>query len=470
MLRSLVSFSIAMLTALVCVTSVPAQEHGPTQQGINGMSAPSALFRRSATGLPTGRAPTSVTEISEQLPELAIVRTITFREFMRKVESSNLALAAQRYNVPIARAMLVASRVYPDPQLQVGGGGDITGQGQVNTVNAGINQEVVLGGKIGAREDAARATLKSTDAGVADYLRNLRGQAADAFIDGVIGVLKLQREYKGYDRSRQLVQINQERMKKGEISEDEMLRTRIAELEAHSDLFDSQSYLHQTLAGLMGLMGEHQSEGLIAPVGNLEQPPRDFSLEDLTSKAVANRYDVVAARYALESAQAQYRLARANRIPDPIFGAEYDHFTKVTNPIDPSPTWDAIVASITVPIPLSNLNHGNVDAAYYQVLQNQKALEAAQLQAEIDVRTAYQHYRLAVTGTQEFGGELMRDADNLYKSKLFKLEKGSVGLIEVLDAHQALDQLYMDYYNALKREAQALVNLEQAAGIWDVDF
>jgi outer membrane protein, heavy metal efflux system len=469
MLRSRIAFSIAMLVALCAATS-SAQGRSPEQQSVNAASASPALLRRSAPGAPAAEGSASVTEISEQFPELPIVGTMTFREFMRRVETSNLALAAQRYNVPIARALLVASSVYPDPQVQVGGGGDITGQGQVNTVNAAVNQEIVLGGKIGTREDAARATLKSTDAAVADYLRNLRGQAADAFIDGVIGILKLRREYKGYDRSQQLVEVNRERLKKGEISEDEMMRTRIAELEAHSDLFDSQSNLHQTLAGLMGLIGAHQSEGLIAPIGNLEQPPRDFSLEDLTSKAIANRDDVVAARYALESAQAQYRLARANRIPDPILGAEYDHFTKVTNPIDPSPTWDALLASITVPIPLSNLNHGNLDAAYYQVLQSRKALEAAQLQAEIDVRTAYQHYRLAVMGTQEFGGELMRDADNLYKSKLFKLEKGSVGLIDILDAHQALDQLYMDYYNALRREAQALVNLEQAAGIWDVDF
>jgi len=470
MLRRLAAFPIAMLITLACASGALPQEHLLGQHGPNTLSGPTPLVRLSAPIVAAAAGPATAAEISEQLPGLAIVGTITFREFMQRVESSNLALAAERYNVPIAKAQLIASRVYPDPQLQVGGGGDITGQGQVNTVIAGLNQGILLGGKIGAREDAARATLKSTDAGVADYLRNLRGQAADAFIDGVIGILKLRREYKGLERSRQLIEVNQERLKKGEISEDELLRTRIAELEAHSDLFDSQSALHETLGGLMGFMGAHQAEGLIAPVGNLEEPPRDFSVDELIGKAVASRYDVVAARYALESAQAQYRLARADRIPDPILGAEYDHFTRVTNPIDPSPAWDAVVASITVPLPLSNLNHGNLDAAYYQVLQSQKALEAAQLQAEIDVRTAYQHYRLAVTGTQEFGGALMRDADNLYKSKLLKLEKGSVGLIDILDAHQALDQLYMDYYNALKREAQALVNLEQAAGIWDVDF
>jgi outer membrane protein TolC len=40
----------------------------------------------------------------------------------------------------------------------------------------------------------------------------------------------------------------------------------------------------------------------------------------------------------------------------------------------------------------------------------------------------------------------------------------------VLDAHQALDQLHLDYYNALSGRAKALVELEQAAGIWDINF
>ena len=69
-----------------------------------------------------------------------------------------------------------------------------------------------------------------------------------------------------------------------------------------------------------------------------------------------------------------------------------------------------------------------------------------------------------------FASELLNDSHQMYKSRLFKLEKGQVTLLDVLDAHQALDQLYLDYYNALSKRAKALVELEQAAGIWDVDF
>jgi outer membrane protein, heavy metal efflux system len=126
--------------------------------------------------------------------------------------------------------------------------------------------------------------------------------------------------------------------------------------------------------------------------------------------------------------------------------------------------------SASLPITISALNSGAVQAAYCQELQAEKNLEAAKLQAEADVRRAYQHYVLAVAEVQLFGSELLNDSDQLYKSRLFKLEKGQVTLLDVLDAHQALDQLYLDYYNALSGRAKALVELEQAARIWDINF
>jgi outer membrane protein, heavy metal efflux system len=264
--------------------------------------------------------------------------------------------------------------------------------------------------------------------------------------------------------------LNTERLKKGEISEDGLMRARIAELETHSDLFDSQSALHQSLGGLAVFIGVSRSDGLIAPVGNLEGPARTFSLQELVEKATASRGDVVAAQYTLQSARSEYGLAEADRVPDLTLAGGYAHLTRVTNPTDPSPAWDGLAVSFSIPIPLSNLNKGGLQTAYYEELQAGKSLQAAKLQAETDVRTAYEQYALSVARAELFASELLGDSERLYKSRLFKLEKGQSTLVEVLDAHQALDQLYLDYYNAIGSRAKAMVALEQAAGIWNVDF
>jgi outer membrane protein TolC len=412
----------------------------------------------------------SPTEAARPLPALPIGAWINFHDFMQQVEEANLALAAQRYNVPIAQAQLKAVAVYPDPTFQAGYGGDVSNERQVTSYSGSLSQEVVLGGKIGDRKEAAQAALRGSRASLSDYIRTLRGQAADAFIDGLVGLLKLHRDVKSLQRAHQLVELNVERVQSGEASQDGVMRARISELEAHSNLADAQTALHQTLASLTLLMGKSRIDSLIAPVGDLEIPAPTFQLEDMVRQAVSSRSDVLAAEYAYQSAHANYELARANRIPDVTIAGNYAHLTRVTNPIDPSPAWDSLGVSFSVPIPFSNLNGGAVQTAYYQQLQAQKSYQAARLQAEVDVRTAYEEYTLSVEEAELFAGELINDSDQVYKSRLFKLEKGQVTLTDVLDAHAALDQLYLDYYNALSGRAKALVALEQAAGIWNVNF
>jgi len=445
-------------------------QYGPIENRIfKPIGTPTRPIQLKSRSLGTTYRSTSLPE-APSIPGLPVTSCVAFRKFMGQVEEANLALAAQRYNVPIAEAQLTAASVYPDPSFQAGYGGDVSGNRQVTTYSGSLSQTVVLGGKIGAREETAAAALQAAKASLADFLRTLRGQAADAFIDGLAGVLRLNREVKSLERSRQLVELNTERLKKGEVSEDGLMRARIAELETHSDLFDSQSALHQSLGGLAVFIGVSRNDGLIAPVGNLEGPARTFSLQELVAKATSSRGDVLAAQHALQGARAAYRLAEADRVPDLTVSGAYAHLTRVTNPIDPSPAWDGLAMTLSLPIPLSNLNKGALQAAYYGQLQAGESLQAAKLQAETDVRTAYEQYSLSVEKAELFASELLSDSDSLYKSRLFKLEKGQVTLVDVLDAHQALDQLYFDYYNALSSRAKALVALEQAAGIWDINF
>jgi hypothetical protein len=56
-------------------------------------------------------------------------------------------------------------------------------------------------------------------------------------------------------------------------------------------------------------------------------------------------------------------------------------------------------------------------------LQSEQQLKAVELQAQSDVRAAYESYRLAQDTTEQFGNELLSDATSVYKDRLFKLQK-----------------------------------------------
>jgi cobalt-zinc-cadmium efflux system outer membrane protein len=402
--------------------------------------------------------------------ELPIVSWVTFSIFMQRVEEANLSLAVQRYNVPIAQAQLRAASVLPDPMLQAGYAGDVSGNGQVSAYSASVAQEFLLGGKIHYRKDNASAALLASSANLSDFLRNLRGQAAEAFIDSLTNDLKAKRKEVTLEHAHQLVELTAGQLQKGGASEDVVMRARIAELEAHSDLAESESDLYQSLGEMGVFMASNHENGLVGAKGDLEGVDQTFSLPQLIARAVNSRSDIIAAEYAVQAFRAQYQLTKAARIPDVTISAGYSHFTRVTNPIDPSPAWEGAGLSLSLPITISALNDGAVQTAYFQEAQAETNLRAVKLQAESDVRKAYQQYLKSVEEVQLFGSELLKDSAKVYELRLFKLQKGQVTLLDVLDAHQSLDHLYMDYYDALSGRAKALVGLEQAAGIWDVDF
>jgi cobalt-zinc-cadmium efflux system outer membrane protein len=269
---------------------------------------------------------------------------------------------------------------------------------------------------------------------LSDFLRNLRAQAAEAFIDGLTNDLKAKRKEETLERAHQLVELISKGLQSGEGSEDALLRARIAELEAHSDLAESQSDLYQSLGALAVFMGISDGSGLIGAKGDLEGVAETFSLPQLIARAVSSRSDIVAAEESVRVARAQYQLTKAARIPDVTIAGGYWHLTRVTNPIDPSPAWDSAGVSLSLPITISAFNDGTVQAAYYQEVQAEEVSKALKLQAESDVRKAYQHYLLSVDEVQLFGAELLNDSAKIYQSRLFKLRKGEVTLLDVLDA------------------------------------
>lgn len=404
----------------------------------------------------------------DQLPGLPIVGKTTFREYMERVEASNLDLAAERFNIPISNAQLLSARIYPDPDFQAGYGGDVSGQRQATTYAGSLSQTILLGGKIGARTEAANATLEASQAQLSDFLRNLRALAADSYIDAVTGLLTLQQQIRALQKAQQLVELNSRRAKANHLSENDLTRARINELEESAKVIRDESSLHQTLIAMAALAGD-ESDRLVAPTG-LQIPVRQFSLESLVAKAVSSRSDVIAAARQLDSARAEYRIAKANRVPDLNVGGAYAHVTRVTNPVDPAPAWDSLGISLSIPIPLSDLNQGPTEAAYYLQSQAEEELRATKLRAASEVRGAYERYTLSQAVVVQFADEIFRDSNQAYESRLLELQRKTATLVDILDMHRALNQLYFDYYGALNEQAKALVSLERSVGIWDVDF
>src|SRR5258708_27091331 len=128
-----------------------------------GKSASTTLFHRAARSLIVTAVLASLNTPTVAEPSAAPVTVeLTFREFMSEVAASNLDYAAQRYNVSIAEAQLAIAKLFlPNPTVQFGYGQDVTrgrprDQQESKVKDGGFSQTIPIGGKRGARIDAAR--------------------------------------------------------------------------------------------------------------------------------------------------------------------------------------------------------------------------------------------------------------------------------------------------------------------------
>jgi cobalt-zinc-cadmium efflux system outer membrane protein len=465
-------------TALWCLIlmSEPVVAWSQAQPTVRGYQASqlttptSERQPRTRDGSPGARVPAlqPMPPIASQIPFQR--QEISFKTFLQEVERSNLDYAAQRYSVSIAEAQLTAARVYPNPTLQSGYSTDVSHEKQATAYAGGISQTVLLGGKIRARTEVAKSNLLVNAAQLEDFFRNLRAAATNAYVDGLSGQLSLERKKRSLETLERLVASNQERLRAGDIGEVDLLQSRVAALQARSDFLAAESTFEQSLIGLTDLLGNRDQRVLFNPRGTLQVPPLRLALEELIATALVKRGDVLAAERGREGARAQYNLTRANRVPDVDVGVGVIHSTRITNTIDPAPPWNSLALTLSVPIPLSNINKGDLMAAKSGEAQADKAAEAIELKAVTEVRQAYTRYNLARVAVSQYSGELLQDADTVLEAKLYSYRRGSASLLEVLDAQRANNDTYLAYFAALSEQAKSLVAVEQAAGIWDVDF
>jgi cobalt-zinc-cadmium efflux system outer membrane protein len=391
---------------------------------------------------------------------------VSLQDFLVQVETHNLDLAAQQLNLPIARAQAIAARVYPDPAVNAVYGGDISHQKQPSTVGVGLSQTILLGGKIAARKATATSSLEQSKAQLTDFLHNLRCDAASVFADTVAQSLILRFHYKALRRAEDLLDAEIAPRFANKALRINLLRAHIAVLDERDALLAAQSSLQQRMFDLALLMG--RKDRLVFPRGSLVLPPRRFILEGLISHTLSTRGDIEAARQGLAGAEAQLQTVRANRWPDLTILGDYAHFTESTNTINPSPAWDAAFVGLSVPIPVSNLNTGQLEAARTSELQMAQFLQATKLKAEMEVRRSFERYSLAQDRVNEYTREILGDAEEIYAART---QQGpSASLLEILDVQEAYNRVYLDYFNALNERAQALINLERAANIWDIDL
>jgi cobalt-zinc-cadmium efflux system outer membrane protein len=398
---------------------------------------------------------------------------ITFEDYVNQVLRLNLALAVQRSNVDISKAAVTSARVTPDWSVDVGLPTiDISNQGQPTNFSTGLNIPIELGGKRGKRVRAALADVSTAGFDYDDAVRQLRATAAAAFIASLSARDILQSSYKSLGQFDRIVEVNEQRVRVGDIGEIELMQSRVNRDEFKAGVISAEADVYSADLALAQQFGQTEklSTHMPVPSGSLEVPIRTFDLDALVAGALHNRSDVLSRQRALQAADLRIELAQANLIPDLGVGGSYSHTGTGTGGFVQPPD-NTLGASLSVNLPFSRWRHqGEIEAARASRTQAELQLRSAQIRVESEVRDAYSRYQASVLRLRLYRGGVLKEADRVLEARLYAYQRGGATLLEVIDAQKTSATIYLEYSQALADHANALVTLEEAAAIWDVAF
>lgn len=364
---------------------------------------------------------------------------LTLLEAQRLALERNWDLLAAAVGVDAATAQKIIAHEFPNPTLSlstvkinVDNHPSSTPEGNglwdrsYDTIFA-VNQLFEIGGKRRSRQISAQAGYEGARALLFDAKRTLdvgvtKAYAAAAQAEENVRVLR-----QSAATLRQEAQLAEVRLKAGEISASDKSQIEIAAERFELDARTAETTAAQARIGLEVLLGVSKPAGKIALTDALENlltrlpPPR-------TNSNAVWRPDVVAAEASLRKSEADLRLQRAYRIPDPTVLAQYEH--------EPPDTPNTVGFGVSFPLPLWNHNRGNIRAAEAAREQARLTLEKTEALARADVATSLLAYEDALHRWQQYRDSIRPKSEDIRKTIAYAYQRGGASLLDLLSTQR----------------------------------
>ena len=178
--------------------------------------------------------------------------------------------------------------------------------------------------------------------------------------------------------------------------------------------------------------------------------------------ALASRPDLAALRLGVGLAQADVRLARAERYQDVYL--LYQPYTFQNNAPFDTKSAHSWAVGMTVPLPLYNRNQGNILRAGVNVSQTQTQLAAAELKVATEVRQAEREYSISRVAVEHIERDLLPGAKRLRDETLRRFNQGEAALVDYLLAQREYNEIVRQYRDTQVRHRQSMLSLNTAVG------
>ena len=395
-------------------------------------------------------------------------RKLALAEAQRTAFERNWDLLAARADVDAALAQTLVAKEFPNPTLSLSAS-KISFDGHPNSTTAGrsiwnrsfdnlaaISQLFEVGGKRPARRDSARAGVAGAEARLRDARRVLEQGVARAYVTALHAHENVEILNRSVTSLRAEARIAEVRLKAGDISLADKTQIEITAERLAQDASVARAAERAARIAVDVLLGEANPPGDWVPGDSLDMLA-GLPFPASTESPGLARPDLAAAQATERKAEADFRLQRALRVPDPTVSLQYEH----EQPDKPN----TIGLAVSFPLPLWNRNEGNIAAARAAIASAKIQTDKLRAQIAAEIVAARIAYAEATERLQRYRELIRPKSEQVRQTVAFAYEKGGASLLDLLSAERNDNEVRLATAAAAADAATAAVNLKTALNL-----
>jgi cobalt-zinc-cadmium efflux system outer membrane protein len=186
-------------------------------------------------------------------------------------------------------------------------------------------------------------------------------------------------------------------------------------------------------------------------------------LDELIRIALRYRPDLAATRLGINRADAEIRLAEANRLDDVFLF--YDPLSYQDNRPVHLPSGRSWDVGLTIPLPIYNRNQGNIARARTNAGQSRLELAALERRVVAEVRLAEREYRSSRESLERFERTILPSARASRERTVSQFLAGTIDVDEYLGQLDEAQETAHLYREAVVRQRRSMLDLNVAVGV-----
>lgn len=376
-----------------------------------------------------------------------------YAELVRRAESTAPRFAESEANIRAAQGGTVQAAVRPNPSIgleaeNVGRGTSYNGLSQEQTTLSFV-QPFEIGGQRTARINAAGAVLETARAERDRVRIEFAYELAVAYVTAEEAARRAELAAEALDRSQEDERAARALVSAGREADLRAVQANAARTSAEAELEGARANASEALARLSGLVGTPMPYTAITPSLLDRAAELRGSAEEISSPAVR------AAEAARNAAFQRIAVERTRATPDVTVSLGLRRFA--------GENAKAVIAGVSVPLPLYNNNAGNIATAEAELAAAEARVAGARLSAEADYRAALSQAAAAERRVAA-SNQAEQAAGEAYRLARVGYEAGRTPLVEVLASRRTLTDAQLRTLDARGARVRAEASIARLTG------